>query len=82
MKEVGSTPEYIWTFPSGTLEAVVCGRGPGGQECKVKEDQRRPEPRAVERTHLGRWGQDQRLPRCTRTSRELGIGDGLELVVG
>lgn len=53
MKEVGSTPEYIWTFLSGTPEAVVCGRGPGGQECKVKEDQRRPEPRTVERAHLG-----------------------------
>ena len=38
VKEVGCISEYIWTFLSGTLEAVVCGRGSGGQECKVKED--------------------------------------------
>ena len=38
VKEVGCISEYIWTFLSGTLEAAVCGRGSGGQECKVKED--------------------------------------------
>ena len=38
MKEVSYTSQYIWTFLSGTPEAVMCGRGSGGQECKVKED--------------------------------------------
>ena len=38
VKEVSYTSQYIWTFLSGTPEAVMCGRGSGGQECKVKED--------------------------------------------
>lgn len=66
-----------------TLEVVVMSKGVQGIGVWGEGRPRnRLEPRTVESTHFGGWGQEQRLTRCKRTRKRSGLGDGLELGVG